>query len=197
MATQGQSTAPSRQSQHQGFGTPFGEALTHPGSTTLDDVCNLLHQLISSVSKLSIRVAETEEATKDVQATVKNISQQVNIIAGKVDKPRTPEQANPTRTVDQTPRPGVSGGPKVKLEPPANIEWHSIHSNDKSGAEEPDPATSQKTSKGCTPSVPLTTAARSLSQTPGGTIKPIKVKAPEPFKGGTGTEAKQWVARMS
>jgi hypothetical protein len=197
MATQGQSTAPSRQPQHQGFGAPFGETLTHPGSTTLDDVRDLLHRLISSVSELSIRVAETEEATKDVQATVENISQQVDIIAGKVDEPRTPEQTNPTRAVDQTPRPGVSGKPKVKLEPPANIEWHSIHSDDESGAEDPGPTTSPNPSKGRTPSVPLATAACSVSQTPGGTIKPIKVKALEPFKGGTGTEAKQWVARMS
>ncbi|CCO36486.1 hypothetical protein BN14_10622 [Rhizoctonia solani AG-1 IB] len=158
MATQGQPTAPTRQPQHQGFGTPFGEALTHPGSMTLDDIRNLLNRLISSISKLSIRVAETEEATKDVQATVKNISQQVDIIAGKVDEPRTPEQANPTTAVDQTPRPGTMGKPRVKLEPPANIEWHSIHSDDESGAEDPDPTTSKRT-----PSVSLATAARSIS----------------------------------
>jgi hypothetical protein len=28
-------------------------------------------------------------------------------------------------------------------------------------------------------------------------LKPIKLKAPEPFKGGTGTEAKQWLAQMN
>ncbi|CEL62961.1 hypothetical protein RSOLAG1IB_12615 [Rhizoctonia solani AG-1 IB] len=96
----------------------------------MDDLCNLLHQLITSVLELSTRVAETEEAMKDVQATVKNISQQVNIIAGKVDKPRTPDQGNPAATVDQTPRPGPSGKQQVKLKPPANIEWHSIHPNE-------------------------------------------------------------------
>ncbi|CCO35763.1 hypothetical protein BN14_09883 [Rhizoctonia solani AG-1 IB] len=197
MATQGQPTASTGQPQHQGFGTPFGETLTHPGSTTLDDVRDLLHRLIASVSELSVRVAETEEATKDVRATVKNISQQVDIIAGKVDEPRTPEQTNPTGTVDQTPRPGASGKPRVKLEPPANIEWHSIHSDDESETENPGPAISPKSNKGRTPSVPLATAARSISRTPGGTVKPIKVKAPEPFKGGSGTEAKQWAARMS
>ncbi|CCO36586.1 hypothetical protein BN14_10727 [Rhizoctonia solani AG-1 IB] len=199
MATPSQPTITPGQPQHQGFGTPFGEALAHLGSTTLDDICNLLHHLITSVSKLSTRVAETEEATKDVQATVENISQQVNIIAGKVDKPRTPEQANPTTMVDQTPRPGISGKSRVKLEPPANLEWHSVHSDDKSGAEDPAPMSSQKTSgsKAWTASVPLATAAHSISQTPGGTIKPIKVKALEPFKGGTGTETKQWAARMS
>ncbi|CEL52835.1 hypothetical protein RSOLAG1IB_11180 [Rhizoctonia solani AG-1 IB] len=146
MATPSQPTITPGQPQHQGFGTPFGEALAHLGSTTLDDICNLLHHLITSVSKLSTRVAETEEATKDVQATVENISQQVNIIAGKVDKPRTPEQANPTTMVDQTPRPGISGKSRVKLEPPANLEWHSVHSDDKSGAEDPAPMSSQKTS---------------------------------------------------
>ncbi|CCO34610.1 Retrotransposon-derived protein PEG10 OS=Mus musculus GN=Peg10 PE=1 SV=2 [Rhizoctonia solani AG-1 IB] len=140
-------------------------------------------------------VAETEEATKDVQTTVENISQQVDVIAGKVNEPRTPEQANPTTTVDRTPRPGASK-PRVKLEPPANIEWHSVHS-DKSEAEDPEPMTRSSGHKARTPSVPLATAARSISRTPGGTIKPIKVKAPEPFKGGTGMEAKQWAARMS
>ncbi|CCO36388.1 Retrotransposon-derived protein PEG10 AltName: Full=Embryonal carcinoma differentiation-regulated protein [Rhizoctonia solani AG-1 IB] len=193
MATPSQPAVTSGQPQHQGFSTPFGEALAHPGSTTMDDLCDLLPRLIASVSELSTRVAKTKEATKDVRATVKNISQQVDIIAGKVNEPRTPEQTNPARTVDQTPRPGISQKTRVKLEPPANIEWHSVHSDDESEAEDPGPATSQKR----TPSVPLATAARSISRMPGGTIKPIKVKAPEPFKGGSGTEAKQWAARMS
>ncbi|CCO35395.1 Retrotransposon-derived protein PEG10 AltName: Full=Embryonal carcinoma differentiation regulated protein [Rhizoctonia solani AG-1 IB] len=45
--------------------------------------------------------------------------------------------------------------------------------------------------------IPIGPIGRSPSRTPGGTLKPIKVKAPEPFKGGTGTEAKQWLARMN
>ncbi|CEL53160.1 hypothetical protein RSOLAG1IB_11292 [Rhizoctonia solani AG-1 IB] len=105
MATQGQSTASTRQPQHQGLGTSFGEAFTHPRSTTLDDVCDLLNRLILSVSKLLVRVAKTKEATKDVRATVKNISQQVDNIAGKVNEPRTLDQGNPTTMVDQTPNP--------------------------------------------------------------------------------------------
>jgi hypothetical protein len=156
----------------------------------------LLNRLILSVSELAVRVAETEEATKDVQTTVKNISQQVDHIAGKVNEPRTPDQGHPLTAVDQTPRPGTSGKQQVKLEPPANLEWHSIHS-DESEAERPEPTTRSSKHKARTSSVPLSTATRSISQTPGGTIKPIKVKAPEPFKGGTGTEAKQWAARMS
>ncbi|CCO32019.1 Retrotransposon-derived protein PEG10 AltName: Full=Embryonal carcinoma differentiation-regulated protein [Rhizoctonia solani AG-1 IB] len=195
MATPSQLPSGSGQHLHQGLRTPFGEAPTHPGSTTLDDIRDLLHRLITTVSELLVRVAETEEATKDVRTTVENISQQVDTIAGKVDEPRTPEQANPTTAVDQTPRPGASK-PRVKLEPPANIEWHSVHS-DESEAEDPEPTTRSSGHKAQTPSVPLATAARSISRTPGGTIKPIKVKAPEPFKGGTGTEAKQWAARMS
>ncbi|CEL63085.1 Retrotransposon-derived protein PEG10 OS=Mus musculus GN=Peg10 PE=1 SV=2 [Rhizoctonia solani AG-1 IB] len=45
--------------------------------------------------------------------------------------------------------------------------------------------------------IPVGPTGRSPSRTPGGTLKPIKVKAPEPFKGGSGTEAKQWLARMN
>jgi hypothetical protein len=199
MATQGQPTAPTGQPQHQGFGTPFGEALTHPGSTTLDDVRDLLNWLILSVSKLLVRVAETEEATKDVCTTVENISQQVDVIAGKVDGPRTPEQGHPPTTVDQTPKPGTSRQQRVKLEPPANIEWHSVHSDDSSEDEDPATAHDPKSSKtpGRAATISIGAASRSLSRTPGGTLKPIKVKAPEPFKGGSGTEAKQWAARMS
>ncbi|CCO35702.1 hypothetical protein BN14_09820 [Rhizoctonia solani AG-1 IB] len=193
MATPSQPAVTSGQSQHQGFSTPFGEALAHPGSTTMDDLCDLLHRLISSVSELSTRVAETKEATKDVRATVKNISQQVDIIAGKVDEPRTPEKGNPATTVDQTPRPGPKEKQWVKLEPPANLEWHSIHSDDKSERKDPAPATNPVRAA----TVLIGAASRSLSRTPGGTLKPIKIKAPEPFKGGTGTEAKQWAARMS
>ncbi|CCO37008.1 Retrotransposon-derived protein PEG10 AltName: Full=Embryonal carcinoma differentiation-regulated protein [Rhizoctonia solani AG-1 IB] len=193
MATPSQPTVTSGQPQHQGFSAPFGEALTHPGSTTMDDLRDLLHRLISSVSELSTRVAETKEATKEVRATVENISQQVDIIAGKVDEPRTPEKGNTVTTVDQTPRPGPSGKQRVKLEPPANLEWHSIHSDDESEREDPAPATHPARAA----TILIGAASRSLSRTPGGTLKPIKVKAPEPFKGGTGTEAKQWSARMS
>ncbi|CEL63397.1 hypothetical protein RSOLAG1IB_12653 [Rhizoctonia solani AG-1 IB] len=102
MATPSQPATTLGQPQHQGLLSPFGETPTHPGSTTLDDVHDLLHWLITAVLELTTRVAETEEATKDVHVTVKSISQQVNIIAGKVDEPQTPEQVNPVQTVDET-----------------------------------------------------------------------------------------------
>ncbi|CEL56602.1 hypothetical protein RSOLAG1IB_11963 [Rhizoctonia solani AG-1 IB] len=146
MATSSQPTVTHGQPQHQGLISPFGEALANPGSTTLDDIRNLLNRLILSVSKLLVRVAETEEATKDVQSTVENISQQVNNIAGKINEPRTPDQGNPITTVDQTPRPGLSGKQQVKLEPPANIEWHSVHSDEESKGKDPTPAADPKPS---------------------------------------------------
>ncbi|CCO35745.1 Retrotransposon-derived protein PEG10 AltName: Full=Embryonal carcinoma differentiation-regulated protein [Rhizoctonia solani AG-1 IB] len=196
MATPSQlSTAPG-QHQHQGLVSPFGEAPSHPGSTTLDDVRDLLHRLITAVSELTTRVTETEEATKDVRVTVESISQQVDIIAGKVDGPRTPDQGNSVRTVDETPRVGATGKQRVKLEEPARI-WHSLLSEDESEAEGVTPAAKPSTSRTRAASIPLTQITRSASRTPGGTTKPIKVKAPEPFKGGSGTEAKQWMARMS
>ncbi|CCO37904.1 Retrotransposon-derived protein PEG10 AltName: Full=Embryonal carcinoma differentiation-regulated protein [Rhizoctonia solani AG-1 IB] len=194
MAAPSQPTTTIGQPQHQGLGSPFGETLTHPGSTTLDDVRDLLHRLITAVSELTTRVTETEEATKDVRTTVENISQQVDVIAGKVDGPRTPDQGHPLRTVDETPRAGTTGKQRVKLEEPAQI-WHSLLSEDESEAEAATPAVN--TSKTRAVSIPLVPTTRSASRTPGGSIKPIKVKAPEPFKGGSGTEAKQWMARMS
>ncbi|CCO34527.1 hypothetical protein BN14_08629 [Rhizoctonia solani AG-1 IB] len=194
MATPSQPTITPGQPQHQGFSAPFREALAHLGSMTMDDLRNLLQRLITSILELSTRVAETEEATKDVLTTVENISQQVNIIAGKVDKPRTPDQGNPTTMVDQTPRPGPSRRQQVKLEPPANIEWQAISSKEESEAEDANPVPTNKTS---TPSILAGTIQQSLSCTPGGTLKPINVKALEPFKGGTGSEAKQWLAQMN
>ncbi|CCO36955.1 Retrotransposon-derived protein PEG10 AltName: Full=Embryonal carcinoma differentiation-regulated protein [Rhizoctonia solani AG-1 IB] len=196
MATPAQPTTTLGQPQHQGLVSPFGETPAHPGSTTLDDVRDLLHRLITAVSKLTTRVTETEEATKDVRVTVESISQQVNIIAGKVDEPRTPEQGNPIQTVDKTPQAGTTGKHRVKLKEPAQI-WHSLLLEDKSEAEDATPAAKPSTSGIRAASIPLNQTTRSASQTPGGTTKPIKVKAPEPFKGGSGTEAKQWMARMS
>ncbi|CCO35826.1 hypothetical protein BN14_09946 [Rhizoctonia solani AG-1 IB] len=54
----------------------------------------------------------------------------------------------------------------------------------------------QATSLGAS-TIPVGPIGRSPSRTPGGSLKPIKVKALEPFKGGTRTEAKQWLARMN
>ncbi|CEL52836.1 hypothetical protein RSOLAG1IB_11181 [Rhizoctonia solani AG-1 IB] len=59
----------------------------------------------------------------------------------------------------------------------------------------PAPVT-QATSLGAS-TIPVGPIGQSPSRTPGGTLKPIKVKAPEPFKGGSGTEAKQWLAQMN
>jgi hypothetical protein len=160
MATLSQPTATPGQPQHQGLLSPFGEAPTHPGSTTLDEVRDLLHRLITAVSKLTTRVAETEEATKDVRVTVESISQQVDIIAGKVDEPQTPEQVNPVRTVDKTPRAGTTGRQRVKIEEPAPV-WHSLISEDESEAEAATPAAN--TSRIHAASIPLVPTTRSAS----------------------------------
>ncbi|CCO37257.1 hypothetical protein BN14_11412 [Rhizoctonia solani AG-1 IB] len=192
MATPSQLSIAPGQHQHQGLGTSFREAPTHPGSTTLDDIRDLLQHLGTAIAELTQRVAENEEATKHVQSTVENISQAVDSIAGKIDQPpRTPPQAQPIHTVDKTPRPGPSGKQRVKLEPPANIEWHSIHSDKESKGKDPGPTTGPSKPQERAATISIGAASRSLSHTPGRTLKPIKVKAPEPFKGGSGAEAKQ------
>ncbi|CCO36063.1 hypothetical protein BN14_10185 [Rhizoctonia solani AG-1 IB] len=160
MATPSQPTATLGQPQHQGLLSPFGETLTHPGSTTLDDVRKLLHRLITAVSDLTTRVAETEEATKDVRVTVESISQQVNIIAGKVDKPRTPEQVNPVQMVDETPQAGTTGRQRVEIKEPAPV-WHSLISEDKS--ENKVVTSAGNTSRIRAASIPLAPTTRSTS----------------------------------
>jgi methyl-accepting chemotaxis protein len=91
----------------------------HQGPATLDEIRNLLHLLGSAISDLNHRVLANEETTQEVRSMVENISQQVNSIASKVNKPRTPEQANPVQQVDKTPRAATSTmGKRVTIAPP-------------------------------------------------------------------------------
>jgi methyl-accepting chemotaxis protein len=85
---------------------------------TLDEICNLLHLLGSAISDLNQRVSANEETTQEVRSMVENVSQQVNSIASKVNKPRTPEHANPVQQVDKTPRATTSTtGKRVTIAP--------------------------------------------------------------------------------
>jgi methyl-accepting chemotaxis protein len=61
----------------------------------LDEIRDLLHLLGNAISDLNHRVSANEETTQEVRSMVKNVSQQVDSIANKVNEPRTPEQANP------------------------------------------------------------------------------------------------------
>ncbi|CCO36337.1 hypothetical protein BN14_10471 [Rhizoctonia solani AG-1 IB] len=77
-----------------------------PGNLSIKDSAHPLGKpLLTQDPRPWMTVAKTKEATKDVRATVKNISQQVDNIAGKVNEPRTLDQGNPTTMVDQTPNP--------------------------------------------------------------------------------------------
>ncbi|CEL63496.1 hypothetical protein RSOLAG1IB_12678 [Rhizoctonia solani AG-1 IB] len=194
---------------NQGIPVSAGTS-ANQGPTTLDEIRDLLHLLGNAISDLNRRVSANEETTQEVRTMVENVSQQVDGIANKVNEPRTPEQDNPVRQVDETPRATSSTlGKKVTLAPPADPirPWYRTHTpatDDKGFSlfDAPDvkpliPApTSRATSLGAQ-AIPIGPIGRSPSRTLGGTLKPIKVKAPEPFKGGTGTEAKQWLARMN
>jgi hypothetical protein len=57
-----------------------------------------------AILELTARVAENEVITKNVRSTIKNISQAVNSISGKIPEPRTPEQTDPVQQVDETPQ---------------------------------------------------------------------------------------------
>ncbi|CCO37530.1 Retrotransposon-derived protein PEG10 AltName: Full=Embryonal carcinoma differentiation-regulated protein [Rhizoctonia solani AG-1 IB] len=192
----------------QGVPTPAG-ASTNQGPATLDEIRDLLHLLGNAISDLNHRVSANEETTREVRTMVENISQQVDNVASKVNEPRTPEQVNPVRSIDETPRATTSTtGKRVTIAPTDPIRpWFRPQTpgTDDEGFslfDAPDvkpliPApTSRATSLGAS-AIPIRPTGRSPSRTPGGTLKPIKVKAPEPFKGGSGTEAKQWLARMN
>ncbi|CCO33571.1 Retrotransposon-derived protein PEG10 AltName: Full=Embryonal carcinoma differentiation-regulated protein [Rhizoctonia solani AG-1 IB] len=208
MATSSRPSSALGQHLDQGVPIPAGTTL-HQGPATLDEICNLLHFFGDAISELTQRISTNEEVTRDVRTTVENISQQVDNIAAKVNKPRTPEQAHPVSQVDKTPRATTSAtGKKVTIAPANPIQpWYRTHTpaTDDEGFslfDAPDvkplipTPTSQATSLGAS-AIPIGPTGQSPSRTPGGTLKPIKVKAPEPFKGGSGTEAKQWLARMN
>ncbi|CCO37613.1 Retrotransposable element Tf2 155 kDa protein type 1 [Rhizoctonia solani AG-1 IB] len=208
MATPSQPTSAAGQHLDQGIPTPAGTT-AHQGPATLDEIRDLLHFFGDAISELTRRISQNEEVTRDVRTTVENISQQVDSIATKVNEPRTPEQANPVQSVDETPRATTSTtGKRVTIAPTDPIRpWFRPQTpgTDDEGFslfDGPDikpliPApTSRSTSLGAS-AIPIRPTERSPSRTPGGTLKPIKVKAPEPFKGGSGTEAKQWLARMN
>ncbi|CEL62118.1 hypothetical protein RSOLAG1IB_10220 [Rhizoctonia solani AG-1 IB] len=155
-------------------------------------------------------MSTNEEVTRDVRTTVENISQQVDNIAAKINEPRTPEQAHPVQQVDETPRATTSTtGKRVSITTPAEPirPWYQSHTpgTDDGGFslfDAPDvkpliPAPAPRPPSLGASVIPVGPLGRSPSRTPGGTLKPIKVKAPEPFKGGSGTEAKQWLARMN
>jgi hypothetical protein len=196
--------------QHLNQGVPTPSRTTpHPGPATLDEICNLLHFFGSAISNLNQRVAANEETTQEVRSMVENISQQVDGIAAKANEPRTPKQANPIQQVDATPKATTSTtGKKVTIAasnpiqpwfrpqtPGTDDEGFALFNAPNIKPLIPAP-TSRATSLGAS-TIPVNTTGCSPSRTPGGSLKPIKVKAPEPFKGGSGTEAKQWLARMS
>ncbi|CCO34374.1 Retrotransposon-derived protein PEG10 AltName: Full=Embryonal carcinoma differentiation-regulated protein [Rhizoctonia solani AG-1 IB] len=135
-------------------------------------------------------------ATSSTDSSQQCLNSQQGLRRQKKQQRITPEQGNPIQTVDETPRAGATSKHRVKLEEPARI-WHSLLSEDESEVKGTSPAAKPSTSGIRAASIPLTQTTRSASRTPGGTTKPIKVKAPKPFKGGSGTEAKQWMARMS
>ncbi|CCO37651.1 Retrotransposon-derived protein PEG10 AltName: Full=Embryonal carcinoma differentiation-regulated protein [Rhizoctonia solani AG-1 IB] len=208
MATTSRPSSALGQHLDQGVPTPVGTS-SYQGPATLDEIRDILHLLGNAISDLNQRVSANEETTKEVRTMVENISQQVDGIATKVNEPRTPEQANPVHQVDETPRaPTSATGKRVTIAPADPIRpWYRTHTpaTDDEGFslfDAPDvkpliPAPAPRTTSLGASAIPIGPTGRSPSRTPGGTLKPIKVKAPEPFKGGSGTEAKQWLARMN
>ncbi|CCO36147.1 hypothetical protein BN14_10272 [Rhizoctonia solani AG-1 IB] len=208
MATSSRPSSALGQHLDQGIPIPAGTT-PHQGPATLDEIRDLLHFFGDAISELTRRISTNEEVTRDIRTTVENISQQVDNIAAKINEPKTPEQAHPVPQVDETPRATTSAtGKRVTIAPADPIRpWYRTHTpaTDDEGFSLFDPPdvkpliptpTPRATSLGAS-AIPIDPTGRSPSRTPGGTLEPIKVKAPEPFKGGSGTEAKQWLARMN
>ncbi|CEL53450.1 hypothetical protein RSOLAG1IB_11382 [Rhizoctonia solani AG-1 IB] len=116
-------------------------------------------------------------------------------------EPATPEKATAGKDVQQTPRPfslfdnpSSSLAAAATINPAGTTQWalpsFALPSNPiKPPPSSHLPASSQHTSHSPSP-------IRALTAPTLGALTKVKVRAPEPYKGGIGANAKQWLARM-
>ncbi|CCO32928.1 hypothetical protein BN14_06992 [Rhizoctonia solani AG-1 IB] len=136
-----------------------------------------------------------KKLTKDLRAMVKETNQAVT------REPATPEKATAGKDVQQTPRPfslfdnpSSSLAAAATINPAGTTQWalpsFALPSNPiKPPPSSHLPASSQHTSHSPSP-------IRALTAPTLGALTKVKVRAPEPYKGGIGANAKQWLARM-
>ncbi|CCO34448.1 hypothetical protein RSOLAG1IB_11727 [Rhizoctonia solani AG-1 IB] len=163
---------------------------------TLESIQQLVILLTGQVASLSQQIRDRDQEFQDLQALVKETNQVVTREA-----PATPEKTTVGKDVHQTPRPftlfnnpGSSLAAAASINPAGTTQRALPHFALPSNPVKPPPSShsavsSQRTSR--SPSPVRASTAPTL-----GALTKVKVKAPEPYKGGIGADAKQWMARM-
>ncbi|CCO30489.1 Retrotransposon-derived protein PEG10 AltName: Full=Embryonal carcinoma differentiation regulated protein [Rhizoctonia solani AG-1 IB] len=171
------------------------EALGVQGAS-LESIQRLVILLTGQVASLSQQIRDRDQEFQDLRAMVEETNQAVTR-AG----PSTPEVKPTGADVQQTPRAfGLWGNkPNPALATAATINpsgasqralpSFALPTNPVKPPPSSRSASSRRSSR--SPSPNRASAAPTL-----GTLTKVKVKAPEPYKGGIGADAKQWLARM-
>ncbi|CCO35167.1 similar to pol polyprotein [Rhizoctonia solani AG-1 IB] len=173
----------------------------HPGAeigdqgATLESIQRLVILLTGQVASLSQQIRDRDQEFQDLRAMVEETNQIVT------RAPATPEKTTAGKDVHQTPRPftlfdnpSSSLAAAAAINPAGTTQRALPHFALPSNPVKPPPSShsaspSQRTS--CSPSPVRASTAPTL-----GALTKVKVKAPEPYKGGIGADAKQWLARM-
>ncbi|CEL55011.1 hypothetical protein RSOLAG1IB_11823 [Rhizoctonia solani AG-1 IB] len=161
----------------------------------LKSIQRLIILLTGQVASLSQQIRDQDQEFQDLRAMVEETNQAVT------REPATPEKTTTGKDVQQTPRPfTLFNHPSTSLAAAAAINPVGATQRTLPGFAlpqtkvKPPPsshlaASSQRSS--CSRSPLCASTAPTL-----GVLTKVKVKAPEPYKGGIGADAKQWLARI-
>ncbi|CCO35212.1 Retrotransposon-derived protein PEG10 AltName: Full=Embryonal carcinoma differentiation regulated protein [Rhizoctonia solani AG-1 IB] len=173
---------------------------THPSTSlgvqdaSLESIQRLIILLTSQVADLSQQIRDRDQEFQDLRALVEETNQAVT-----KPGPSTPEVKPTGADVHQTPRafglwdnkPSTSLATAAAIKPVGAPQRTLPSFALPQGPVKPPPSSHSSRRSSCSPSPLRASAAPTLRA-----LTKVKVKAPEPYKGGIGADAKQWMARM-
>ncbi|CCO36352.1 Retrotransposon-derived protein PEG10 AltName: Full=Embryonal carcinoma differentiation regulated protein [Rhizoctonia solani AG-1 IB] len=162
---------------------------------SLESIQRLIILLTGQVASLSQQLRDREQEFQDLRAMVEETNQIVT------RAPATPEKITVGKDVHQTPRAfSLFDNPSTSLATAATIHPAGATQRTLPSFALPSNPIKPPPSSHSTPSSRRSSRSRSplrASTAPTlGALTKVKVKAPEPYKGGIGADAKQWLARM-
>ncbi|CCO32971.1 Retrotransposon-derived protein PEG10 AltName: Full=Embryonal carcinoma differentiation regulated protein [Rhizoctonia solani AG-1 IB] len=164
-------------------------------SALLESIQRLVILLTGQVASLSQQIRDRDQEFQDLRAMVEETNQIVT------REPATPEKNTAGKDVHQTPRPfSLFNNPSSSLATAATINPVGTTQRAHPAFALPQPKvkpppsshsaiSSRRSSRSPSPNQASTAPAL-------GALTKVKVKALEPYKGGIGADAKQWLARM-
>ncbi|CCO37104.1 Retrotransposon-derived protein PEG10 AltName: Full=Embryonal carcinoma differentiation regulated protein [Rhizoctonia solani AG-1 IB] len=161
----------------------------------LESIQRLVILLTGQVASLSQQIRDRDQEFQDLRAMVEETNQVVT------RAPATPKKITAGKDVHQTPRPfTLFDNPGSSLAATAAINPVGTSQRTLPGFALPQTRVKPPPSSHSSPSSQRSSCSRSplrASTAPTlGALTKVKVKAPKPYKGGIGADAKQWLARM-